>query len=90
MKRFVVSYDLRKPGRNYEPLWARLKEWNAVRVLESVWIINWKSDAVTIRDDLKKHIDANDGLLVAVLTGESAWSHLRGNSAASLVNKAAA
>lgn len=89
-KRFVVSYDLRKPGQNYEPLWKRLAEWKAVRVLESVWIIRWDSTAEKIRDDLGKYIDANDGLLVAALTGESAWRSLRGNSAESLKNAVAA
>jgi hypothetical protein len=24
---YVVNYDLRKPGRNYQPLWDRLAAW---------------------------------------------------------------
>lgn len=90
MKAYLVSYDLRQPGRNYQPLYERLKAWKAVSVLESVWVIRWDSSAVRIRDDLQKHIDTNDGLLVAALTGESAWSRLKGNSAESLRNMVAA
>lgn len=24
---YAVSYDLKKPGRNYQPLWDRLAQW---------------------------------------------------------------
>jgi hypothetical protein len=75
-RKFVVSYDLRQPQRFYEPLWKRLGEWKAQRVLQSVWIIEWDSSCVAIRDDLQKYVDSNDGLLVAALTGESAWTKL--------------
>lgn len=73
---FLVSYDLRKPTRDYQPLYDRLKAWKAIRPLESVWIINWDTSAAKIRDDLKAHIDANDGLLVTKLAAEAAWSTL--------------
>jgi hypothetical protein len=78
---YAVSYDLRKPGRNYQPLWDRLREWKAVRALESFWLIEATANsAATIRDDLKKYIDANDGLLVAALSGEAAWHNLKPGS----------
>jgi hypothetical protein len=38
MALFEVSYDLRKPGRNYQGLYDRLAAWGAFRVLESVWM----------------------------------------------------
>jgi hypothetical protein len=73
MPAYRVNYDLRKPGRNYQPLWDRLKAWNAVRVLESSWIVPQASSAINLRDDLSQHMDSNDGLLVTGMTGESAW-----------------
>lgn len=73
---FVVSYDLRAPRRDYETLYKRLADWKAVKVLESVWLINWNSDAPTVKADLAKHIDANDGLFVARLTGDADWQKL--------------
>jgi len=90
MTKYEVSYDLRKPGRNYEPLYKRLADWKAVRVLQSVWIIETNSSASNIRDDLAKCIDANDGLLVTGLTGEAAWQKLEGTSDQYLLGKRAA
>ena len=83
MARFVVSYDLRAPGRNYQPLYDRLHNWEAVCGLESLWFIKWDSTPTTIRDDLKKYVDANDGLFVAQISA-SAWSNLKGDSGATL------
>jgi hypothetical protein len=77
---FEVSYDLRKPGRNYQGLYDRLSDWKAFRVLQSVWIINSGATADSIRDDLLKQMDAGDGLLVAELTGTTAWHNLDGQS----------
>ena len=72
MATFVASYDLRK-NRSYEPLWTRLGEWGAVRALESLWLISADTTAAAIRDDLVRYIDADDGLVVARLSGEAAW-----------------
>jgi hypothetical protein len=77
---YVVSYDLRKPGRNYQPLWTRLAAWNAVRGLESMWFISTNTTAEQLRDDLRQYIDANDGLFVAALVGQCAWVLLQGNA----------
>lgn len=75
MAQFVVSYDLRK-RRDYQSLYDRLAEWKALAVLESVYVINWDTDAGTIRDDLLKYMDKDDGLLVARLSGQAAWHNL--------------
>jgi hypothetical protein len=76
MARYLISYDLDKPGQNYHPLIAELERLGASRVLFSEWI--WQStwSAVQIRDHLKSLIDGNDMLLVVALTGEAAWTQL--------------
>lgn len=74
MAAFIVSYDLRKEGRNYQALYDRLEQWGAIRILESVWLIRWETESSGIRDDLKKHIDSNDALFVAKLNGQAAWA----------------
>jgi hypothetical protein len=83
---YVVNYDLRKPGRNYQPLWDRLAAWKAVRGLESMGFIATTATAIEIRDDLKVYIDANDGLFVGLL-GASAWHNLQGHSGQFLLNQ---
>ncbi|MFC5346270.1 CRISPR-associated protein Cas2 [Brevundimonas staleyi] len=70
----IVSYDLKAPGRNYDPLWARLREFAFAKPLESFWLIDTTMSAAQLRDDLLKHIDKNDRLFVARMAGESAWS----------------
>lgn len=90
MSAYEVCYDLRQPGRNYESLWARLRAWGAVRVLESCWVVPEAASASALRDDLQAFIDANDGLFVAGLTGETAWAKLKGSSEQFLRQKFAA
>ncbi len=76
MKPFTISYDLDKPGQNYEFLIARLRQLGAVRILYSMWVLKSSMSAVEIRDDLQRAIDSNDRLIVAGLTGEAAWVNL--------------
>jgi len=90
MPAYEVCYDLRQPGRNYEPLWTRLRAWSAVRVLESCWIVPEASSADALRNDLRAYIDGNDGLFIAGMTGETAWTKLMDSSDQFLLKKFAA
>ena len=66
----IISYDLRQPGRNYEPLYEAIQAlgswWHC---LESVWIVDTSLSATGVRNTLGDHIDSNDKLLVCELTG---------------------
>lgn len=73
---FVVSYDLMAPGKDYSLLYTRLAAWRAIHAINSVWFIDANTTAGALRDDLKGYVDGNDRLLVATLTGESAWTVL--------------
>ena len=64
MKPYLISYDLDKPGQNYERLTARLKQLQAVRVLMSQWALKSAYDAKELRDDLKRYVDSNDRILI--------------------------
>jgi hypothetical protein len=76
MARFLVSYDLMAPGKDYSTLYTRLGAWQACHAINSVWFVDSDTTAAAIRDDLRGYIDANDRLLVAALSGESAWTIL--------------
>lgn len=76
VKKYLISYDLDKPGQEYHPLIARLRELRAQKVLYSEWLLRSTSSAREIRDDLKRLIDGNDMLFVVALTGEAAWTSL--------------
>jgi hypothetical protein len=61
----MITYDLRKPGRDYNSLYAAIKSatyW--AHPVESVWLIRTTSSVTEWRDRLKRHIDTNDMLLV--------------------------
>lgn len=69
MSHYLVTYDLRKPGRDYATLASAIQRvaMNFSRPLESVWLITSPLSASQIRDFLQQHVDANDGLLVVEL-----------------------
>lgn len=78
MKTYLIGYDLNHPGQNYTALDDAIKGlgtwWHC---LDSTWIVKSNQSAEAIRNRLTPHVDSNDQLLVASLTGESAWSGFR-------------
>ena len=70
----AINYDLTKPGQNYENLIEAIKAYpNWAHVLKSSWLVVSNSTATQIANDLLKHIDANDKLLVTRITNDVAW-----------------
>jgi len=74
MPAYIVAYDLRQPGRNYDPLYAAIKGYGTWgKVTESLWVIDSASSAVSIRDHLTGFIDKNDRIFVVKSGLEAAW-----------------
>ena len=66
MAKYLLTYDLRKEGRDYKKLYDELAEFDAVRILESVWAFDrYKTTAEGLKNYFKQFIDANDELFVA-------------------------
>lgn len=77
MKKYVITYDLRAPGRDYEKLFETIQSYpNWCHLVESVWIVESDRTAAEIRDHLAQYIDRNDQLWVGGWTGEAAWHGL--------------
>ena len=77
MARYIITYDLSSPGRNYEALYDRIKSYDRwAHITESSWAIVTQKSAAEIRDHLGEVLDSNDKLLVGKL-GTSAWRGLR-------------
>lgn len=68
----IVAYDLNKPGQDYEALLEKLATYDRFHAQGSVWLLNSNNTAEQIRDDLLKHLDSNDKLIVSKM-GEAAW-----------------
>jgi len=74
MPTYLVTYDLKAPGRKYEPVWDYLKStgthWH---FLGSCWLIVTTKTAAQVRDDLRPLIDSNDRVMVVRVDGAN-WA----------------
>ena len=67
-----ISYDLRKPGRNYDDLYEIIKSapsW--AHAMDSLWFISTGESAETWSNRLRQGMDQNDWLFVVDITGQS-------------------
>jgi hypothetical protein len=53
---FIISYDLRKPDHDYEPLYEALDELKAKRIHESVWGVRTNRRADSVFEFLWEHM----------------------------------
>jgi len=77
-KTYLITYDLRKPGRDYAALYRAIQSIasGCARPLESIWIVRSNYSAIQIRDQLNVHVDADDQVLVIRLANGD-WGSLR-------------
>lgn len=77
MASYIITYDLKKPGRNYGALYERIKEYGTwAHITESSWAVVSSKGAADIRDRLTEVIDSNDELFVAAVSTPAAWFNL--------------
>ena len=75
--RYLISYDLIAPGKDYQALWDELERLGAFRVLLSQWVVRRiNTDAARLRDHLKSFVDFNDRILVVCLDNSN-WGSYR-------------
>ena len=80
-KCYLISYDLRAPGRNYDILYQAIKGYRTwARITESYWAIVTTQSASEIRNYLVQFMDSNDRLFVIKSGKEAAWRNARANS----------
>jgi len=89
MAAILVTYDLNRPGQNYETLIKTLKnlgsEW--WHYMESTWVLGgYGLTTSKITEALLPHIDSNDRLLVVDITSDS-WSGWLPREASDWLNK---
>lgn len=72
----IVSYDLRNPGRNYENLLQRIKQYSWASLGGSAYLIRSDSAPTQLRDYFAQVLDANDKIYVGVAPAPSAWQGL--------------
>lgn len=74
---FMITYDLKKPGRDYSSVHEHIKENYAYcKGLESFWLVESNKSAAGIRDELSEVVDSNDVIFVARLGGNwASWNY---------------
>lgn len=71
-----VNYDLNKTGQDYTKLIDYLKSHQGwAKPLKSSFFVKTSLTAKELRDGIKKHIDANDDIVVVAVTGASWATH---------------
>lgn len=86
---YLITYDLHKPGQDYEYLYETIKnsstgDWS--HHLESTWIIKSNLSVNQVAENIKSAIDENDSFLVIEVINnkqgwlpEEAWTYLNNN-----------
>ena len=75
MPGYLITYDLKNPGRDYPKVYKLLSDtWKCGRVAESVWIGSLKGPASAIRDHITAVTDANDRVFVVELKPNCDWA----------------
>ena len=65
MALFFLTYDLRN-RRDYQGLYDKLNDFNAVRILESTWCFNRvNTNASGLRDYFSNYVDSDDGFVIS-------------------------
>jgi len=71
---YVVSYDLKKPGKNYVGLTEQLQFFPGWwHYLGSTWLISTSESATELYNRLAPHLDKNDSILII-----EAGKHIQG------------
>ncbi len=81
MKTYLISYDLRQPGRNYIALYSAIKSYGTWgKINDSTWIIKSYDTAMNITNNLRSHLDLNDSIFVIQTQREAAWYNVKANN----------
>jgi len=81
MATMLVAYDLNRPHQDYANLYRRLEQVgsNWWHQLDSTWLIKTTLPEDQLRDELRRHIDADDELLIIDVTSRP-WAAAGFNS----------
>jgi hypothetical protein len=73
MAYLVIGCDLKNQA-SAGPVWTALESWGAVRLLESMWILNTRLDAGYVRSALQDLVEPQDSVVVIELRHGADWS----------------
>ena len=86
---YMISYDLKSPGRDYSSLYETIKSFGTWwHYLESTWIIKTQQTVSQVNELVRQRLDTNDYLIVVDITGKNcngwlpqkAWDWIKENN----------
>ena len=86
---YMISYDLKSPGRDYSTLFEAIKSFGVWwHYLGSTWMVKSSQSASQVAEIIRQRLDSNDYLIVVDITGrdrdgwlpQKAWDWIRDNS----------
>ena len=77
MSAFLITYDLNKPGSNYDDLYKLIKGYGTwCHLVDSTWIVISNGTAQSVYDTLKPALDTGDQVFVVDISGQSHYGWL--------------
>lgn len=70
MKSFLVAYELELPKHTLKDVERQLRSFGAIRLLESVWLVQGDSSIETLAESLGLVTDINDRIVIVETTGQ--------------------
>lgn len=67
---YLISYDLKKPKKDYNSLYDTLKKFENCHILDSTWIIKTNKTTSDIFDTLKAVVDNGDHFYIVDITNQ--------------------
>ena len=75
---YIIAYDLKSPGKDYQPLYDAIKSYGTwAHIQDSVWAVVTDGSSVDVREHLSSFMDGNDSLFVIKSGVAAAWKNVR-------------
>jgi hypothetical protein len=68
IKKYIITYDLNKPGQDYDSLIDAIKSYDNAYVLKSAWFVKTSRSSSEIYNHLGSFIDKTDRIFIAEIT----------------------
>jgi CRISPR/Cas system-associated endoribonuclease Cas2 len=78
MAKYIISYDLRKPDYDYQPLYDALGELGATHIQDSVWALRSSDTAEVVSQYLWQRMHNQKDRLLVVEMEEGNWKNQNG------------
>lgn len=77
MAALLITYDLNKPGQDYEGLFEEIKSFGTWwHYLDSTWIVDTNLTVSSAADRIRTKVDSSDHFLVLDITGDASQGWL--------------